>query len=352
MKQKLTKRIGLLAMMLLTAIGNSFAFEYGGLTYRVVDNDAKTVKVSYQGSDAWSNSYTQSSIVIPSTVPFNGDTYTVVEIGEQAFTSAAMSSVIIPATVKTIGNYAFQNCKYLTTIDLSSVETFGNYIMSDCYALTSVQLPKTMQSIPQGLLSRCTSITSFTFPDGVTSIEYDAFNGTGLTSIDIPESVTSIGSHAFANTALTSITTSVPAIDEGAFENCVSLTNITLYASYISKMGPSDNIFLGCNKINKIICLARNDISIFGFSDDVKEIATVIVPESQVTTWKNNGFLNVKAADITNVGGHVVDVLDDGMAATGGTVVVNGKMADSMFGQAFVIEPGKDVELEFITHTN
>lgn len=137
MKQKLTRKIGLLAVMLLTAIGNSFAFEVNGLTYRVIDNDAKTVKVSYQGSDTYSNPYTQASIVIPETVDYNGNTYTVVEIGDNAFQNAALSSITIPATVKTIGGSAFMNCQNLQSIDLSGIETFGTRIFSTCTNLNN-----------------------------------------------------------------------------------------------------------------------------------------------------------------------------------------------------------------------
>ena len=46
----------------------------------------------------------------------------------------------------------------------------------------------------------CTSLTSITIQDGVTSIGYDAFyRCTSLTSITIPNSVTSIGTNAFYN---------------------------------------------------------------------------------------------------------------------------------------------------------
>ena len=113
MKQFITRKIILLAVMLLTSVGSSFAFEYGGLTYRVIDNDAKTVKVTYQGSDAYSNPYTKSSIVIPETVDFNGNTYTVVEIGDNAFQNAALSSITIPATVKRL-NCQKHFSQYLT----------------------------------------------------------------------------------------------------------------------------------------------------------------------------------------------------------------------------------------------
>ena len=317
MKQKLTRKIGLLAVMLLTAIGNSFAFEVNGLTYRVIDNDAKTVKVSYQGSDTYSNPYTQASIVIPETVDYNGNTYTVVEIGDNAFQNAALSSITIPATVKTIGGSAFMNCQNLQSIDLSGIETFGTRIFSTCTNLTTVKLPETLQSIPDGMFSMCSSITSFSF-DNITSIGYSAFEGTGLTSVTL--SCNSIGMNAFAN--------------------CKKLTKITLLSSFLNMV---DNQFFGCSNVLTFICLVRNTGN-YGFSDDVKENATVIVPESQVSNWKTNGFLNVKAADITNVGGHVVDVSPTGASMS---IFINGKTSDVMYGGAYIVEPGTDVEVKF-----
>ncbi|MFR6424693.1 MAG: leucine-rich repeat domain-containing protein [Oscillospiraceae bacterium] len=54
----------------------------------------------------------------------------------------------------------------------------------------------------------CTSLTSVTIPDSVTSIGEYAFSGcTSLTSVTIPDSVTSIGECAFYEcTSLTSVT--------------------------------------------------------------------------------------------------------------------------------------------------
>ena len=316
MKQFITRKIILLAVMLLTSVGSSFAFEYGGLTYRVIDNDAKTVKVTYQGSDAYSNPYTKSSIVIPETVDFNGNTYTVVEIGDNAFQNAALSSITIPATVKTIGGSAFMNCQNLVSIDLSGIETFGTYIFNMCTSLTTVKLPETLQSIPDGMFSMCSSITNFSF-DNITSIGFSAFSDTGFTSVTL--SCNSIGMNAFAN--------------------CKKLTKITLLGSFYNMV---DNQFFGCDNVMTFICF-RNTGN-YGFSDDVKEKATVIVPESQVSNWKNSGFLNVKAADITNVGGHVVEVGPTGASMS---IFINGKASDLMYGEAFIVEPGTDVEVKF-----
>jgi hypothetical protein len=83
----------------------------------------------------------------------------------------------------------------------------------------------------RGTFEGCTSLTSITIPNSVTSIEWDAFNGcTSLTSITIPNSVTSIGEGTFEScTSLTSVTIpkSVTTIGYVAFGGCTSLTSVT-----------------------------------------------------------------------------------------------------------------------------
>ena len=76
----------------------------------------------------------------------------------------------------------------------------------------------------------CSSLTSITIPDSVTSIGNSAFGWcSGLTSIVIPDSVTSIGVGAFYKcSGLTSVTigNGVTSIDNYAFEDCSGLVEI------------------------------------------------------------------------------------------------------------------------------
>ena len=77
----------------------------------------------------------------------------------------------------------------------------------------------------------CSSLTSVTIPNSVTSIGELAFHGSGLTSVTIPNSVTSIGSRAFAYcSSLTSVAipNSVTSIGCDAFWGCPSLTSISV----------------------------------------------------------------------------------------------------------------------------
>lgn len=96
-----------------------------------------------------------------------------------------------------------------------------------CHSLRSVTIPKSVINIGAYAFYHCSNLTSINIPDSVTSIRRGAFEGcNSLMSIIIPKSVTSIGDYAFFYcTNLTSITIpdSVTNIRRGAFEGCKNL---------------------------------------------------------------------------------------------------------------------------------
>ena len=134
---------------------------------------------------------------------------------------------------KTIADFAFENCTSLTSITIpDSVTSIGNCAFRDCTSLTSVTIPDSVTSIGVWTFGNCTSLTSVTIPDSVTKISDNAFSGCkSLTIITIGNGVTSIGWGAFSGcTSLTSVTipNSVTSIDSSAFNSCTSLTNVTI----------------------------------------------------------------------------------------------------------------------------
>ena len=73
------------------------------------------------------NKYT-GTIHIPSSVTYNGKTYSVTSIGSGAFLNClSLTSVTIPNSVTSIGSYAFQGCSSLTSVTIpSSVWSIGS----------------------------------------------------------------------------------------------------------------------------------------------------------------------------------------------------------------------------------
>ena len=163
-------------------------------------------------------------------------------------------SIAINGATKLIYIDAFYGCTSLTSITIpDSVTSTGYRAFYNCTSLTSITIPESVTSIEVYTFDGCTSLTSVTIPDSVTSIGSSAFyNCNSLTSITIPDSVTSIGNSAFYNcNSLTSITipNSVTSIGDDAFYDCTSLTSITIPES-VTSIGYS--AFCGCTSLTSV----------------------------------------------------------------------------------------------------
>ena len=95
----------------------------------------------------------------------------------------------------------FYGCSSLTSVTIpNSVTSIGGWTFQDCSSLTSVTIPNSVTSIGEGAFTSCSSLTSVTIPNSVTSIGGWAFQFcSSLISVTIPNSVTSIGEGAFTS---------------------------------------------------------------------------------------------------------------------------------------------------------
>ena len=228
----------------------------GKTIYYNYNSDGSSVSVTYQGTSysSYSNEYT-GDIVIPETVTYSGQTYSVTTIGSSAFRGCiGLTSVTIPNSVTSIGGSAFNGCRGLTSVTIpNSVTSISSSAFNGCRGLTSVTIPNSVTSISSSAFNGCSGLTSVTwnaknYPafsrpssspfynirtqikefimgDEVTSIPlYMCFEMSNLKSVIIPNSVTSIGGDAFYGcSGLTSVTipNSVTSIGIGAFSYCI-----------------------------------------------------------------------------------------------------------------------------------
>ena len=192
----------------------------------------------------------------------------------------ADTSYAIPNGVTSIGDWAFQSCNSLTSITIpDSVTSIGTMAFEDCSSLTSITIPDSVTSIDRHAFFVCRKLNQInvdTANTAYSSVNGVLFNkektklirypeGKADTSYSIPDGVTSIGNSAFYGCSnLTSITIpdGVTIIDINAFQYCRSLTSITIPDSvtYISA-----EAFDGCDSLKAAYYL--------GFSEQWAEVS-------------------------------------------------------------------------------
>lgn len=166
----------------------------------------------------------EGHVTIPSTVTYDGITYTVTGIGYDAFAGdGGLTGVTIPNTVTFFDFDAFAFCTGLTSIEIpNSVTDLGYGAFEGCTGLTSISIPNSVTYLGPYALAGCSGLTSIDLPNTVTGIGECAFMGcSGLTSIDLSNSVTYIGEYAFKDcSSLSSISfsNSLRYIELNAFE--------------------------------------------------------------------------------------------------------------------------------------
>ena len=241
------------------------------------------------GSSAFSGCSSLTSITIPDSVTSIG--------GSAFYYCRSLTSITIPDSVTSIGAQAFCGCSSLTSITIPFVgntltgatNTYFGYIFGAENSITAAIIPASLKtvnitggnSIANNAFSGCSSLTSITIGNSVTSIGGSAFRGcSSLTSITIPDSVTSIGGYAFNGcSSLTSITmgNSVTSIDGYAFQNCSSLTSIDIPNS-VTSIG--EYAFDSCSSLSSIpIPDSVTSIGRSAFSD-CSSLTSIMIPES------------------------------------------------------------------------
>ena len=105
--------------------------------------------------NTFSDDETIEEVVIPATMDYNSELYTVNEICASAFSSCRMNKLTIPNTVTAIGNYAFYYCNNLKEVRIpEGVVSIGESAFFSCFGLRRIDLPSTLKRIDSEAFSR------------------------------------------------------------------------------------------------------------------------------------------------------------------------------------------------------
>ena len=162
----------------------------------------------------------------------------VTSIGPGAFMDCtALETVSLPNTITNIGeNYedgVFEGCVSLRQVNIpEGVRYINSSTFRDCRSLEEIKIPSTVQKIDVAAFYGCSSLRSFTFPEGYTGTELpgDIFNGcVSLEYLVLPESVTEL-EYDSLNGCLSLeklyVPASVTSVNRSALINCDKLMDI------------------------------------------------------------------------------------------------------------------------------
>lgn len=192
--------------------------EFNTDLYFTINADGTTVTLT-KGE----NVYSVSSITIPSTVEYNGKTYTVTTIGYYALANAKVGTLVMPNSITEIESYAcwrsglsnvtfssnlkhIRECAFeeapITQVVLhEGLETIGrnafNMGANTKRCMTVLTLPNSLTDIGEGAFAWEASLTEVTIPNKITQLNNAVFEHCGLKSVVLPEGLKSIGDNVF-----------------------------------------------------------------------------------------------------------------------------------------------------------
>ena len=361
-------------LILLCCVGMAKAhdFEVGGIYYNILSGVDKTVEVTYRGThyNEYSNEYT-GSVVIPESITYNGTTYSVTSIGEEAFYyCTGLTSITIPNSVTSIGYDAFSGTawynnqpdgvvyagkvlyRYKGTMPSNTSITIKDGTLGitggafyECDGLISIIIPNSVTSIGNAAFNGCTSLKELRIEDGEGTLSlgynggyeglfYDCpleilylgrtlsyntdfdygyspfYNKTTLTSVTIGNSVTSIGDYAFQYCrGLTSITipNSVTSIGKVAFDYCTGLTSIEIPNS-VTSIG--NRAFYECRNLTSVVI--GNSVTSIGYEAfyNCSGLTSIEIPNS-VTSIGDYAFQYCRGLTSITIPNSVTSIGDE-----------------------------------------
>lgn len=313
------------------AMGQETYFVSDGIVYNITSESARTIEVAfYQHLNV--NPYS-GAVTIPQTVVHNETAYTVTALGPSAFEGCTgVTSLTLPATIRSIGSYCFYNCSFTSLQMPDSLQYLGDHAF--LYSnISSLHLPagfegycdaafwaKNLTSITvdeanahyrsiDGCLYSKDSLTlcivpsgktgTITVPSFVRHIGRQAFGfNSRATSVSLPEGLTSIGDFAFnachtVNNIV--IPSTVTHIGLCPFSYCPQLTDLTIASGnthYVMEglmiYSAGFDTLVSCHKSGVTVTLNPNVRVVGGFENNTW-VRNIDMP-AEVTDILDNCF--------------------------------------------------------------
>ncbi len=166
----------------------------------------------------------------------------ITRIGEYAFTSTAIRTVVLPDSVTLIDYDAFSLCENLTYINIpDGVETIRSYAFEGCAALKAISIPDSVTELGSSYtFGDCKSLTAVRLSNNITSLGSNVFYNSPIETLIIPANVTELGGQFIRNSGVKKLyyqgtaepTTYNPGYNGDTFAGTLSAMNVYVPEAY------------------------------------------------------------------------------------------------------------------------
>jgi len=210
--------------------------------YYLLDHSTYTASVTYpnETTPSWRDNIStySGSINIPSSITYEGETYVVTSIGNNAFIGSILSAITLPNTIISIGSSAFCNHRGITTLELPNLQSIGNEAFRWCITLQRVVIPECITSLGITAFQRCIGLQEIQLPDKLIGLpNHFLFACSALQQITLPSSLKYIPAECFRSCASLksiSIPEGVTGLNYAAFRGCESLEKFYIPHNVVS----------------------------------------------------------------------------------------------------------------------
>ncbi len=195
-----------------------------GIKYSLTDDGGRTATVTADSIATMSG-----DVEIPSSVDYEGKSYTVDTLARSFANNANLTSIVLPNTIMTLPTKCFNACTGLESVTMNGVLNIVGQCFSSCTSLKSVTA-ESATTIQAYTFDKCSSLTSVKFGELIEIGNYAFRECVSLTSFDIPETA-GLGTAPFEGTGISKplinggILAYVPA-DIGTYTIPASVTTI------------------------------------------------------------------------------------------------------------------------------
>ena len=212
---------------------------------------------------------------------------------EKAFEGSSVARLTLTG-VKTISPNAFSKCAKLTEIVLDDTMSYiGEGAFANCTSLKSITMPKGITTVTSSLFNGCASLESVVLTSQIVEIESMAFyNCESLTSITNATSILEIGSSSFFGcTSLTNVRfDKLTSVGEQSFFGCTSLQ--TVDAPFLNTFGKSS--FYGCESLSLVNNTKANLITIEEDAfENCKSLSAISLKNATVGNYAFKGCVSL-----------------------------------------------------------